>query len=316
MKYAAIDVGTNTVLLLIMEELEGLRDVLDLSTIVKLGEGLANSGRLSRPAMSRTLDAMKRYVEIALSHRVDKIFCVGTASLREASNSWEFLDEVKKALGFDVEIISTEREAYYTYLSVRDDRRVKSTKMVIVDIGGGSTEIIFGRENEFTGYVSLSVGSVKLTDAFITCDPPVGKELDMAVSRIKEELSLAPCPDDGGRLIGTGGTVTNIASIMMDLEGYDKDRVHGYPIGLKQLEELMAALASRSSRQRKMMKGMEAGRENIILQGALILREIMAHGGFENCVVSVKGVRYGVIYEKCGKQGPGERKSLLEPPEC
>lgn len=301
-----MDIGTNTVLLLIVEGPDGFHDVLDLSTIVRLGEGLVNSGRLSGPAMSRTLDAMKRYAEIASSHHVEKIFCVGTASLREASNSGEFLEDVKNVLGFDVEIISTEREAYYTYLSVRDDRRVKRTKMVIVDIGGGSTEIISGGEKEFAGYVSMPVGSVKLTDAFITCDPPAMEELERAASLVKEELSRTPCLDDGSRLIGTGGTVTSIASIMMGLEGYDRDRVHGYSIGLTQLEELMTGLASRSSRQRKMMKGMETGREDIILQGALILREIMVHGGFKNCAVSVKGVRYGIIYEKCGEPDPGE----------
>lgn len=300
MKYAAIDIGTNTVLLLVMEEREGLHDILDLSTIVKLGEGLADSGRLGRPAMSRTMNAIKRYIEITTSRCVDKLFCVGTAALREASNSKEFLGEIKSAFGFDVEIISPEREAFYTYLSVRDDDRLTDgTSMVIIDIGGGSTEIICGSRKEFTRYVSLPVGSVKLTDMFIRHDPPFRKELDMAASQVRIELSGASY-HDGGVLVGTGGTVTNIASIMTGLDKYDKDKVHGFSVGAAQLEMLMTGLAALSNSERKSLAGMEAGREDIILQGALILREIMLDGGFTDCLVSTAGVRYGVIYERCG----------------
>ncbi len=298
MKYAAIDIGTNTALLLIVEEEKGFRDILDMSTIVRLGEGLANSGRLSMPAMSRTLDAMRRYVDITVSCNVAKLFCVGTAALREASNSKEFLDAAKEAFGFDVEIISPEQEAYYTYLSVRDDWRVRSGNMAIVDIGGGSTEVISGSEKEFSGYVSLPTGSVKLTDAFITHDPPIKEEMDRAASHIKENLCKVAY-HGGGTLIGTGGTVTNIASIMIGLEEYDKERIHGFHVELQQLEGLMAELSALTSEKRRTVKGMERGREDIILQGALILKEIMVHGHFSSCIVSTKGVRYGVIYEKC-----------------
>lgn len=301
MKYAVIDIGTNTVLLLIMEEREGLHDVLDLSTIVKLGEGLAISGRLSGPAMSRTMNAIKHYIGITMSHCVDKLFCVGTAALREASNSREFLEDIKNAFGFDVEIISPGREAFYTYLSVRDDDRLTDgASMVIVDIGGGSTEIICGSRKEFTRYVSLPVGSVKLTDMFIRHDPPSRKELDMAASRVRDGLS-GTSYRNFGVLIGTGGTVTNIASIIAGIDEYDKEKIHGFSVGIGQLEMLMAKLAALNSSDRRSVTGMEAGREGIILQGALILREIMVYGGFTNCLVSTKGVRYGVICERHGQ---------------
>lgn len=298
MKYAAIDIGTNTVLLLIVEKEEHLRDIIDLSTIVKLGEGLTNSGCLGRAAMSRTMDTLKRYADITSSHNVKKLFCVGTAALREAQNSEEFASAVKDAFGFNVEIISPEREAYYTYISVRDDPRVCSDDMAIVDIGGGSTEVIDGSRKVFTGYDSLPMGSVKLTDMFITRDPPVREELERAVSHIKKTLSRIVCRE-GSVLVGTGGTLTNIASIMIGLQEYDKERIHGFSLEFPQLERLTAELAALSSAGRKALIGMEKGREDIILQGTLILKEIMLHGGFQKCVVSAKGVRYGVIYEKC-----------------
>ncbi len=297
MKCGAVDIGTNTILLLIVERDGGFRDVLDVSTIVRLGEGLANSGSLSPHAMSRTMDALKRYVDIAASQGVARLFCVGTAALREAANSEEFLASVREAFGFDVEIISARDEAYYTYLSVRDDEMVRCGKMTIVDIGGGSTEIIGGSEREFMGYVSLPMGSVRLTDAFITNDPPLGEEMDGIASYIKEKLFPVTYPE-GSVLIGTGGTVTNIASMIIGIEEYDRERVHGFAVELPELKKLITSLRVLTSDRRKLIRGMEPGREDIIVQGALILKEIMEDGGFDRCIVSAAGVRYGVIYEK------------------
>lgn len=299
MKCGAIDIGTNTVLLLILDEHEGIfRDVIDMSAIVRLGEGLAKSGSLSGPAMSRTMDALRRYADIARSHGVERLFCVGTAALREASNSEEFLRTVRNAFGFNIEIISARQEAYYTYLSVRDDTEVSGGSMTVVDIGGGSTEVIAGTEKEFVGFASLPMGSVRLTDAFITHDPPLAEELDQTVAYIRENLSTAPFPE-ASTLIGTGGTVTNIASIIIGIAAYDKERVHGFLIELSDLKKFITSLARLTAGERNKVKGMEPGREDIIVQGALILREIMEHGGFERCTVSAAGVRYGVIYEKC-----------------
>ncbi len=302
MKYAAVDIGTNTILLAIAEwDHEGkvFRDIVDMSTIVRLGEGLANSGRLSGPAMSRTMEGLRRYVHIMTSQGVERFSCVGTAALREAANSGEFLASVKDVFGFDVEVISARDEARYTYLSVRDDHSVRVPDMTIVDIGGGSTEVIGGTDRDFGGYVSLPMGSVRLTDAFVSHDPPVKEEMDRVVAYIREHLSPVACRD-GSTLVGTGGTVTNIAAIVAGIGTYDKGIVHGFVIGLGQLRELISFLAGLTSDERRHVTGMEPGREDIIVQGAVILREIMEHGRFERVTVSAAGARYGVIYERCG----------------
>jgi exopolyphosphatase/guanosine-5'-triphosphate,3'-diphosphate pyrophosphatase len=302
MKYAAIDIGTNTILLAIVQrDDEGgvFRDIVDMSTIVRLGEGLANSGRLSARAMSRTMEGLGRYVGIAASHGIERPFCVGTAALREAANSREFLASVQGAFGFDVEIISARDEARYTYLSVRDDHVVRAPKMTIIDIGGGSTEVIDGTDRDFAGYVSLPMGSVRLTDAFVTGDPPAREEMERVVSYIREHLPPVICRE-GSILVGTGGTVTNIAAMVAGIGTYDKSVVHGFVIGLEELKGLMSFLAGMTSNERRHVTGMESGREDIILQGAVILREIMEHGGFDRVRVSAAGVRYGVMYERCG----------------
>jgi len=300
MKCAAIDIGTNTILLAVVERDKGVfRDIVDMSIIVRLGENLVNSGRLSGPAMSRTMDGLRRYLDITASHDVERLFCVGTAALREASNSGEFLACVRGAFGFDVEIISARDEAYYTYLSIRDDNTVRSEAMTIVDIGGGSTEVIRGTCRGFAGYTSLPMGSVRLTDAFVFHDPPLKEEMESVVSYIRERLGSVIYPEESV-LLGTGGTVTNIAAMVAGIEKYDKEIVHGLEVELGQLNDLIASLAELTSSERRCVRGMEPGREDIIVQGAVILKEVMEQGGFGRCMVSAAGVRYGVLYERLG----------------
>ena len=299
MKYASVDIGTNAVLLLIVEDKNGLHDVLDVSTIVRLGEGLVASGELSLSAMARTLEVLKDYARIAATHGVAKVFCVGTAALRQARNGAEFIAAAKEICGIDVEVISEELEARYTYLSVCNDDVARSANMVIVDIGGGSTEIIIGTDKGISGFDSLPIGSVSLTDAFITHDPPLKEEIDRVNRHIKDSLSRA-VHGKGGRLIGTGGTVTNIATMIMGLESYDKRKIHGFVIQPLPLAGLISRLAALDSTGRKELRGMEKGRQDIILQGSLILQEVMLRDGFAECVVSTKGVRYGLLHEKRG----------------
>ena len=298
MKCASIDIGTNTILLLIAEkEGEVFTDILDVSTIVRLGEDLVLSGSLKKEAILRTMEGLRRYLDIAASNGVGRIICVGTEALRKARNGNEFVSQVKDTFGIDIEIISGRDEAYYTYLSVRNDALIGRTDMTIVDIGGGSTEIIDGTGNRFAGYVSLPIGSVVLTDAYVSHDPPEARELDRVSLFIRENLAdvrLGP----GNLLVGTAGTVTNIAALILGLGQYDKSRIHGYTIRMEDLEDLIALLAPLKSSDRKGLPGMEAGREDIIVQGAMILKEVMAHGGFDACIVSAAGVRYGLLYER------------------
>jgi exopolyphosphatase/guanosine-5'-triphosphate,3'-diphosphate pyrophosphatase len=155
MKYAAIDIGTNTILLAIVQrddEGGSYGDIVDMSTIVRLGEGLAKSGRLSARAMSRTMEDWDAMSASPASHGIERPFCVGTAGAeRGPRTAGRFLASVQGAFGFDVEIISARDEARYNYLSVRDDHVVRAPKMTIIDIGGGSTEVIDGTDRDFAG---------------------------------------------------------------------------------------------------------------------------------------------------------------------
>ncbi|MBP6941485.1 MAG: Ppx/GppA family phosphatase [Syntrophorhabdaceae bacterium] len=296
MKCAAVDIGTNTILLLIVDAGDLIREIADISTTARLGEGLKETGYISQGAMDRGLKVLQEYADMAAVHGVDRVFCVGTSALREARNGKEFLALARDRLGIRIRVISERDEAYYTYLSVKNDRIIDGERLVIVDIGGGSTEIIAGDREALRHFVSLPIGSVKLTEMFMRNDPPVGSEIETAMAHIRPLLDrwFIGYSDV---LVGTGGTVTTLASIICACEYFDKERIHGLCIPYEVVCSTVDMLQAMSISERKAVKGMERGREDIILQGAVLLREMMSFYGFSECIVSAKGVRYGVLYE-------------------
>ncbi len=297
MKYASIDIGTNTILLLIAHIGDTVEDVIDVSSITRLGEGLKKNGYLLNTAMNRSLEVLKNYCNIAKAHDVDGIFCVGTSALREAGNSSQFLEAVKRACGISVEIISGEREAYYTYLSVKTDGLVREDNLFIIDIGGGSTEIIAGNRKRLLDYASLPIGTVKLSEMFIENDPLLEDEIESMKSHIRTFFGK-PMKEEGQVLVGTGGTITNLGAIMLGLERFDKEKIHGYSLSLQSVKDIVRKLKAVDSFERAKIKGVEKGREDIITQGAILLEEIMSYYSFRDCIVSTKGVRYGVLFSR------------------
>jgi exopolyphosphatase/guanosine-5'-triphosphate,3'-diphosphate pyrophosphatase len=296
-RYASIDIGTNAVLLLIVDTEHGLRDVLDFSTITRLGEGLKETGDLSGNAMARTFVCLRRYIDAVRTHGADALWCVGTSALREAGNSDAFRQKVKDELGIQVRVISPRQEAYYTYLSVREDEKIGDPSFIIVDIGGGSTEIIEGSKDAFADYISLPAGTVKLTEMCINHDPPTEKELSHVTAHARELLETPFSLKKGAAVVGTGGTITTLGSIILGLENFDKTKIHGMKVSLNDLSAVIGRLTNMTTAERATIKGMESGREDIILQGIILMREIMFFLGARTFTVSTKGVRYGVIFE-------------------
>ncbi|HOP85870.1 MAG TPA: Ppx/GppA phosphatase family protein [Syntrophorhabdaceae bacterium] len=299
MKYASIDIGTNTVLMLIarVNDKKTLKEILDVSTITRLGEGLKNTGYLQQHAMDRTFVALERYLNITKKHGVDKILCVGTSALREAENSDVFLKRVQKDLGLKIRIISEKEEAYYTYLSVIYDQKINCDECVIVDIGGGSTEIIRANKLDFIDFISIPIGAVKLTETFIKHDPPLKTEIINMRRYIKENLNVL-FNGDRCTFVGTGGTITNVASIKKGLTAYKKEYIHGMAITDRDIDGVIQFIMPLNAHERKNIPGLEAEREDIILQGIILLKEIMEYFSFNRIIVSANGVRFGVLFER------------------
>lgn len=298
MKSAVIDIGTNTVLLLVLDADVGTEhDIVDVATLTRLGEGMKGRGTLSDDAMDRTLEVLAHYKTVVSWEKdIEEFTIVGTAALREAKNRDVFLKRAKEELDLDIRIITEREEAYYTYLSVKHDRELVADQFMIIDIGGGSSEVIKGTRDRFTGFVSIPSGSVKLTELFIKSDPPDQRDI-RSMKRFLRDTIMVPFECGGCRVVATAGTVTTLASILLGLEHFDKKAVHGLKISLAEIKACIKGLISINNEARKRLCGMEPGREDILLQGIILLRELMRSIGTDRIVASTKGVRYGIIYE-------------------
>lgn len=297
MRSAAIDIGTNAVLLLVLESDGRIVELYDASTITRLGEGVLAAGRLSLPAMERTVEALVRYRRVLDDLGVGTVDCFGTAALREAANGDEFVEMARRRAGIGVRVISAYEEAYYTYLSVKDDAQILGEELLIVDIGGGSTELTRGTRQGFMGYVSLPVGTVKLTERFIRHDPPLAEELKTLSGFVREQVAPHAAVEGNRSIVGMAGTVTTLAAMVLGLDAFDKRKVHGSVISLQMLREWRMRLLAMTVAERKSVPGMEAGREDLLPQGVLLMEEIVAAFGGTQFTVSTAGARYGVLYE-------------------
>ena len=240
---ASIDIGTNAVLLLVMESNETFKELLDTSTITRLGEGLLSTGALGPIAMERTAAVLEAYRRVLDGYGVPGAVCFGTSALREAANRDEFLDMARQRAGFDIRVISGREEAYYTYLSVRNDPAIKGSRLLIVDIGGGSTEITLGDRESLLDYVSLPIGTVKLTERFIKHDPPAGGEIAALSGFVRAEVDAnrpkgVPAGQGDLNIVGMAGTITTLAAMLLGQHKFDKEKIHGMQISLSELSPM------------------------------------------------------------------------------
>lgn len=298
MNYASIDIGTNTVLLMIVDITDRMKEICDTAVITRLGEGIHNTGVLSSEAINRTLNVLMNYKAIAARYEVKDILCFGTAALREAKNRDAFLEIARKKLSLDIKVLSEYEEALYTYISVYHNISGKKEDAIILDIGGGSTEIIYGNQENFIDYISLPVGSVKLTEMFIKNDPPENNEIRLLREYIASILIRIPFKKNIHSVVGTAGTITTLGSITKGLREWSKKEIHGLRLTNKDIDELLQYLLKKTTRERSALPGMEKGREDIVTQGIILLQDLMKYFGAEELIIDANGVRHGVLCEK------------------
>jgi exopolyphosphatase/guanosine-5'-triphosphate,3'-diphosphate pyrophosphatase len=305
---ATIDVGTNTTLLLVARvERDGTFTVLDeRAEITRLGRGIGTSGELGATGIAATLDVLRGYAEIARSHGA-RIAAIGTEGLRRASNARAFLDPARAILGVPVDVIDGEREAALTFGAVTASFPALAradAPLAVVDIGGGSTEIIVARRGAVRLRKSLPLGSVRLTERHIGVrhDPPQPADLAAACTEITDALATVALNDalgDGvATLVGVAGTVTTLAAMTQNLATYDPARVHGFLLTRAALVEQIARLSHATQREREAMPGLDPRRADVILAGALILRALVDATNAASVLVSDRGIRWGLLYEQ------------------
>lgn len=302
MKAASIDLGTNTFRLLAIEKRGNstVRVLDQMRRVVRLGEGLANTKEISPQARERALAVLREFRSSLEGKGVEQVFAVATSVFREAQNAQPFLREASRVLGTPIRVISGEEEARLTLLGGLWS--LEAREGVLFDIGGGSTEFIRFVHSTPRKLVSTPMGVVKLTETFLHHDPPTSQEVEALKGAVKEEMervlhTLGPVAPT---LIGTAGTVTTLAAIDLGLSIYHHSKVHGHLLTRRRIEELLQAFLATTREERLRMKGMEEGREDLIIPGTIITLQAMGAWEKEELIVSDLGLREGVLLDGLG----------------
>jgi exopolyphosphatase/guanosine-5'-triphosphate,3'-diphosphate pyrophosphatase len=301
-RWATIDVGTNTVLLLVAERRDGaLAPVLERADVTRLGRGVDATGRLDPGAIRDTVAVLADYARAARELGAPVVACVATSAARDAANGADFFDAARAATGLAPEVIPGDEEARLVWASAWRDFGRAGEPLSVLDVGGGSTELSFGDGPAPRGRASLQVGAVRLTERHVRGDPPSAEELRRLRAAAREAVRPLAAMEGrprGGRLVGVAGTVTTLAAVAQALPAYDAARVHGSTLSLDAIERLAAALAALTVRERAALPGMEPKRADVIVAGAWIVAEAARATGHDRLTVSDRGVRWGLLYDR------------------
>ena len=278
MPVAAIDIGTNTTRL-IVAEVSGtsLEELERRTTITRLGEGVDRSGSLSAPGVERVFETLAGYREIVEELGAQPAFAFATSAVRDAANGGDFLREVESRFGFRARLLSGNEEALLAFRGATIGRALMGS-VLVVDIGGGSTELVLGDLAGPSFHVSLDIGAVRLTERHLHGDPPTPAELAHCATVVRE-LLLDRIPDGvlnaPRAAIGNAGTITTIAALDQHLQAYDRDRVQGYSISRRAVNEQFARLAALPLAERRLVPALEPERAPVIVAGAIVCRELL-----------------------------------------
>ena len=303
MRVCAIDVGSNTVRLLVADVTgaEAWRVADQHQTITRLGEGLARTGVLGEAPMARTLAAVSRYVERGARLGARDIRIVATSAVREASNGRAFAAAVEQATGRRVDVVSGEVEARLTLRGMRHGLGPLTGPVLTFDIGGGSTEYVLAEDDAIQSMVSLRLGVVPLAERFPfpgTADERLYRELyDEVRARLGRELPETIRTARVAHLVGTAGTVTTLAALDLGLARYDPERVQGHLLTRAAVTRLLARLGGLTLEERAVLPCLEPGRADLIIPGTAIVMATLDQAGIETLRVSEYGLREGVLVD-------------------
>ncbi len=303
---AAIDLGSNTVKMTVAALARGapLRVVEEHAEITRVGEGLDRTGALLEAAMARTHVALAAFVARARALGAEHIACVATAGMRGATNATTFLEAARREHELEVEIIHGLREAELAFLGPAQAHG--AGPIVVVDVGGRSTELITGMAGALGSRASLELGAVRYTERFLAHDPPRPEELDALAAATRDALAEAPQAEPGARVIGVSGTVTALFGLVSGERALDAvlPRAEGAVVPRAALSAELERLAALPAAQRIQGTVLPAGRADVVVAGLTILREILDRYGAAELHVSTRGVRFGLLAELARDRAP------------
>ena len=298
MKVAVVDIGTNSTRLLIAEIEDGrvTAEPERLTNVTRLGQGVDSAGRLADEAMQRVYDTLEKFREPIDRERPDRAVAVLTSAVRDAANGREFADTVHDRYGLEPHILTGDQEAEFTFLGATSERDPDNrTPTVVIDIGGGSTELVVGAAQQISFHKSTQSGVVRQSERHLHSDPPTVAEM-AALSKDVRAIMREGVPEEhrvARRGIAVAGTATQLAAISQELEPYDPEKVHGFVLDAGEIGRLRDRLASLSLAEREHVRGLDPGRAPTIVAGALILDQAMELFGLHAVEVSEHDILRG-----------------------
>lgn len=297
MTIASIDIGTNTVLLLVgrLRPDQTIDVLYDATRTPRLGRGVDASRHLAPASIGRVLDVLKEFRAVADRHRPDRTIVTATSAVRDAANRQDFISIVKETTGFEVRVLSGNEEAAWTYAGTVSGAAHPGPALVI-DIGGGSTELSTGTGSRPVFHASIDIGAVRLTERFMPSTPPRPAELAAATSEIVARLATIPADTfAGGTAYAVAGTPTTLAAHLAGLTHFDRAAVDGFILTRSAVEGVLGRLSGLTPPEIRALGSYFEGREDVITAGTLILSEVMRHCALDSVTVSVRGLRYGAL---------------------
>ncbi len=300
MKVAAIDCGTNTIKLLVGDLHAGGDSRVDLREMrmVRLGEGVDATGRLADDALERTFAAIDEYAALIARHGVDRIRFCATSASRDAENAAEFGTGVRARLGVEPEVVSGEEEAALAFDgAIRNLAAQPSEPVLVVDIGGGSTELVLGTARGVTASVSMDIGSVRLHERHLHHDPPTAAQVADCVADIEGHLDRSPVSLDAvATVVGVAGTVTTVGAGVLDLAAYDRSLVDQAVLKVGDVHSLVERLLAMTRTARLELPWLHPGRADVIGAGVLILDRVLRRAPVRTLVVSEADILDGIAW--------------------
>ncbi len=300
-RVAALDCGTNSIRLLIAEENPGASAFTEISrkmSIVKLGEGVDKNKAFLPDAISRTLAALKAFAAEIAEAKVEKVRFCATSATRDAQNRDEFLIPVAQMLGITPEVISGEEEAKLSFLGATQALSKSDGPFLVIDIGGGSTEFVFGVE-QVEAARSVNIGCVRMSERHFKNDPPNQSEIDSARIDIRNAIAQAAevVPIKNAKtLVAVAGTATTVAAAALNLAEYDSELIHLAKISAKETRRVSDWLLTLTRQERSDLGYMHPGRVDVIAAGSLVLAEIIKATGLESFVASENDILDGMVW--------------------
>lgn len=297
--YGAIDCGTNSTRLLVGDVEDGVVDTVHREMhITRLGQGVDATGELAPEAVDRTIEVLTGFAATLDRLGAERVRMTATSAARDASNRADFFDRAEAVIGSRPELISGAEEAELSFAGATADLSDAEGPVLVVDIGGGSTEFAVGGDG-FDAGLSVNMGAVRFSEAYLHGDPPRPEELSSCIqiarSHLDDVLRNLPGVGSARTFVGLAGTVSAVAAVEIGLAEYDRDQIHHFRLGVEAAEDVFRTLATESLADRIHNPGLDEARADVIVAGCCILVAIFRHFGFEECIVSEADILDGLV---------------------